>query len=125
MPSTEKHLGVIYSINSPTAIALLDDSIASMERTLSGKTYRLGQIGSFVVVPVGDTSVMGMVTRVRLSDRFQGGSGEIVKAKKEMEVQLIGSVVKGRFEKGIASFPAIGADVFMTDDSDMTSLFSA
>lgn len=124
MPSTEKHLAVIYSINSSTAVALLDDSIASMERTLSGKTYRLGQIGSFVVVPVGDTSVMGMVTRVRLSDRFQGGSGDIVKAKKEMEIQLIGSVVKGRFEKGIASFPAIGADVFMTDDSDMTSLFS-
>lgn len=124
MSTTEKHLGVIYSISSSTAVALLDDTIVSMERTINGKTYRIGQIGSFVVVPVGETSVMGMVTQVRLSKQFQGTSTDIVKAKKEMELQLIGSVVKGRFEKGIASFPAIGADVFMTDDSDMTSLFS-
>jgi hypothetical protein len=95
-----------------------------MERTINGKTYRIGQIGSFVVIPVGETSVMGMVTQVRLSKQFQGTSTDIVKAKKEMELQLIGSVVKGRFEKGIASFPAIGAEVFMTDESDMTSLFS-
>ncbi|MGA7159957.1 MAG: ATP-binding protein [Bacteroidota bacterium] len=127
MPATDKHIGNIYSISSSTAIAFLDDSIVSMERTLNGKTYRIGQIGTFVAIPVGSTSVIGMIARVQLSRQVQGvntGQADLAKAKKEMEIQLVGSVVKGKFEKGIASFPPIGADVFMTDDSDMTSLFS-
>ncbi len=84
MSTTEKHLGVIYSVSSSTAVALLDDAIVSMERTINKKTYRIGQIGSFVVIPVGETSVMGMVTQVRLSKQFQGTSNDIVKAKKEI-----------------------------------------
>ncbi|HTR80638.1 MAG TPA: DUF87 domain-containing protein [Bacteroidota bacterium] len=130
MPAAEKHIGVIYSISSSTAIAFLDDSITAMERTINGKVYRIGQIGSFVSIPVGSTSVIGMVGRVRLAPLpdgaapAQSSAADIAKAKKEMEIQLIGSVVNARFEKGIASFPPIGADVFMTDDSDMTGLFS-
>jgi hypothetical protein len=102
-----------------------------MERTLNGKVYLAGQIGAFVSIPVGKTSVIGMIGRVRVSGYSDSThtvgstSAEIAKAKKEMEIQLVGSVVNGRFEKGVASFPPIGADVFMTDDSDMTTLFSA
>ena len=130
MFATEKHVGIIYSISSSTAIAFLDDSVVSMERALNGKTYRIGQIGTFVAIPVGATSAIGMITRVQVSRQSQVastgqvGTVDIAKSKKEMEIQLIGSVVKGKFEKGIASFPPIGSDVFMTDDSDLTSLFS-
>ena len=130
MPAAEKHIGTIYSISSSNAIAFMDDSIVSMERTLGGKVYRIGQIGTFVAIPVGTTNIIGMIARVQLSRLTQSmGStqtemSDIVKAKKEMEIQLVGSVVNGKFEKGIASFPPIGSDVFMTDDSDITSLFS-
>lgn len=130
MPSADKHIGVIYSISSSIAVAYLDDTLVSMERTLNGKAYLVGQIGAFVSIPVGKTSVIGMIGRVRLSGNSEGThdfgstSAEIAKAKKEIEIQLVGSVVNGRFEKGVASFPPIGADVFMTDDSDMTTLFS-
>ncbi len=130
MPAAEKHIGIIYNISSSSAIAFMDDSVVSMERTLGGKTYRIGQIGTFVAIPVGTTSVIGMIARVQLSRQTQSAGSsqaemaDIVKAKKEMEIQLVGSVVNGKFEKGIASFPPIGSDVFMTDDSDITSLFS-
>ena len=127
--ASEKHIGVLYEISSSTATILLDDSLVSMDRTIGGKVYHLGQIGSFIVIPVGETSVIGMIVRLRLSEHFKnaavvGEKIDVAKLKKEMEVQIIGSVVKGRFEKGVASFPAVGADVFMVDDSDMTGLFS-
>jgi DNA helicase HerA-like ATPase len=131
MPSADKHIGVVCSISTLTAVAYFDDPMISMERTLNGKVYLAGQIGAFVSIPVGKTSVIGMIGRVRVSGYSDSThtvgstSAEIAKAKKEMEIQLVGSVVNGRFEKGVASFPPIGADVFMTDDSDMTTLFSA
>ena len=37
MPAAEKHIGIIYNISSSSAIAFMDDSVASMERTLGGK----------------------------------------------------------------------------------------
>ncbi|HTX19812.1 MAG TPA: helicase HerA-like domain-containing protein [Bacteroidota bacterium] len=128
MSSAEKHIGVVYSISTLTALAFLDDSLTKMERTINGKTYIIGQIGAFVSIPVGATTVIGMIGKVRLAESAGGQvppAAEMAKARKEMEIQLIGSVVKGRFEKGVANFPPVGADVFMTDDSDMTTLFSA
>ncbi len=127
MPASEKHIGVVYSISTLTALAYLDDSLTTMERTFNGKAHTVGQIGAFVSIPVGATSVIGMIGRVRLSESMGlalPASADVSKAKKEMEIQLVGSVVKGRFEKGVASFPPVGADVFMTDESDMTALFS-
>ena len=127
MPSAEKHIGVVYSVSTLTALAYLDDSLTTMERTFNGKTHIVGQIGAFVSIPVGETSVIGMIGRVRLAESAGlalPASVDVAKAKKELEIQLVGSVVKGRFEKGVASFPPVGADVFMTDESDMTALFS-
>ena len=111
-------------------MAVLDNTIVSMERMLGGKPYQIGQIGTFVAIPIGTTSVIGMIARVQLSHQDQPATegvaegAQILKGKKEMEIQLVGSVVNGKFEKGIASFPPVGADVYMTDDSDMTTLFS-
>ncbi|HTY10476.1 MAG TPA: ATP-binding protein [Bacteroidota bacterium] len=130
MPASEKHIGTIYSISSSSAMAVLDNTIISMERMLGGKPYQIGQIGTFVAIPIGTTSVIGMIARVQLSHQDQPATegvaegAQILKGKKEMEIQLVGSVVNGKFEKGIASFPPVGADVYMTDDSDMTTLFS-
>ena len=71
MPQSEKHIGIIYSISSSSAIAFMDDSVVSMERTLGGKTYRIGQIGTFVAIPVGTASVIGMIARCQLSRQTQ------------------------------------------------------
>src|SRR5271157_2165625 len=98
MPAAEKHIGILYNISSSSATAFMDDSVVSMERTLNGKTYRIGQIGTFVAIPVGTTSVIGMIARVQLSrqaqntNSSQAAMADIAKAKKEMEIQLIGSV---------------------------------
>ncbi len=119
MPVPEKHIGVIRNITSTTVVVRLDDAILSLECMLNGKTYRIGQIGAFVVLPVGEIEVIGVISEMRLA--YNGSGVE----KKEMVLQLVGSVTDGRFEKGIIAFPLLGGDAFMTDENDVTTLFSS
>ena len=116
MSTAERHIGTIHHITSSSVTVILDDIIKVLERTINGKLYRIGQIGSFVVMPVGEINIVGIVTTMQLVP----GS-----LKKEMELQLIGSVIKGMFQKGIASYPLLGGDVYMTDDEAVTTIFSA
>jgi DNA helicase HerA-like ATPase len=131
MSTPEKHIGIIHTITNLAASVILDDSIESLSRDLSGKSYSIGQIGSYVVMPIGNITVLGMVTRMRYALDVNGSGGSPVTtkdlhtARKEMDVQLIGSLVGSRFEKGIASFPPLGNDVYMTDDDDMSKLFTS
>jgi uncharacterized protein len=128
MSIPEKHIGIVSAITNLRAVIRLDESISSMARVLGEKKYQIGQIASFVVIPVGEINIMAMVTEMRVIRPSQpGGSAaiDVMALPKEMEVQLIGSVVGTRFEKGIAAFPALGTDVFMTDDEDMSRLFAS
>ena len=130
--TTEKHIGFVETISSLYATAILDDDITTLERTINGKVCRIGQIGSYVIMPVTETTVLGMVTEMSFAPRPEKNGAEETAGKiesvatmpKEMKIQLIGSVVNGKFEKGIASFPPLGNDVYMTDDDDMSHLFS-
>ena len=91
--SPQKHIGVIYEISKSSLTVVLDDNITSFERVLNGKTYRIGQIGSFVVLPVGDINVIGVITKVKMEPRQNGNT------HKEVELQLVGSVIEERFQK--------------------------
>ncbi len=117
--SPQKHIGVIYEISKSSLTVVLDDNITSFERVLNGKTYRIGQIGSFVVLPVGDINVIGVITKVKMEPRQNGNT------HKEVELQLVGSVIEERFQKGVSAFPSPGNDVYMTDDADVSTLFSS
>ncbi|HLP16770.1 MAG TPA: ATP-binding protein [Bacteroidota bacterium] len=127
MPDQEKHIGVIRTISSSTVIVRLDETIVSLERYLNGKVYRIGQIGAFVVMPVGEIDVVGVVTQMGMAPASNHAPGAGIQAREamEMELQLIGSVVDERFEKGIVAFPLLGGDAYMTDENDVTTLFSS
>ncbi|MGE5315207.1 MAG: ATP-binding protein [Acidobacteriota bacterium] len=120
MSSQEKHIGIIRTISSSTVVVRLDAEIRSLERTINGKVYRIGQIGAFVVLPVAGIEVVGIVTEMRMAP-----AADHAREAMEMELQLIGSVTDGRFEKGIAAFPLLGGDAYMTDENDVTTLFSS
>ncbi|MDE3056403.1 MAG: ATP-binding protein [Bacteroidota bacterium] len=119
MTTSEKHIGIIQDVSSSSAIVALDDTLDSFERAINGKTYRIAQLGSFVSLPIADVTVIGMVTNAKINSSQDDGK------KKSIVVQLIGSVADGKFEKGLAMFPLIGGDVYMTDDDDLTQFLSA
>ncbi len=111
----ERHIGNIRQVTSSSIIVQLDDDLFTMERTMNGKNYPVGQVGSFIVIPSGESEIVGIVNRTRF----------VTELNKELDAQLIGSLTDGKFQKGIASYPVIGGDVFMTDEKGATAVFAS
>lgn len=113
--SKDRHIGIVTSMTSSTVIVALDDDLITMERTINGKSYRVGQIGSFIIMLVGNVEIVGIINRVYM----------VSELNKELEAQVIGSVTDGRFQKGVVTYPTIGSDVYMTDEEGIATVFAS
>lgn len=115
LTSKESHIGKVKNLSSSSVVVLLDDDLFTMERTINGKVYKVGQIGAFIILPVGNVEIVGIVSRVY----------QATELNREMEAQLIGSVVDGKFQKGIVAYPVLGNDVYMTTEEGVAAVFAS
>ncbi len=85
------------------------------------QTYRVGQLGSYVTIPMDSRTLVGFVT----------GSGrqEITSTDVEpqliMKVQLLGEIQAGRFVRGVNEYPIVGDDVWVAVRGDFEKIFGS
>ncbi len=85
------------------------------------RTYRVGQLGSYVTIPMDNRTLVGFVT----------GSGrqEVTTADIEpqliMNVQLLGEIHAGRFVRGVNEYPIVGDDVWVAIQKDFETIFGS
>ena len=86
-----------------------------------GRTYRVGQLGSYVTIPMDDRTLVGFVT----------GSGRqdltVVDLEPQllMQVQLLGEIQAGRFVRGVNDYPIVGDDVWVAVRDDFEMIFGS
>jgi hypothetical protein len=102
----------------------LDKDTVSGLAFIDGQGYRIGQIGSFVRIPIGFTDLFGIVSQI--------GAGAVpealVKAEpygyRWMRVQLIGeSQRSSEFRRGISQYPTIGDEAHLVTEQDLTRIY--
>ena len=75
---------------------------------VDGQGYRIGQIGSFVKIPVGYMDLFGIVSQVGASAVPASLAKDLPNGLRWMTVQLIGEGYRtGRFQRGISQYPTI------------------
>ncbi len=85
------------------------------------RTYRVGQLGSYVTIPMDDRTLVGFVT----------GSGRqdltVVDLEPQllMQVQLLGEIQAGRFVRGVNDYPIVGDDVWVAVRGDFEVIFGS
>src|SRR5436190_14933233 len=109
MPSIPTYLGTVQDVQGATISIALDKSTVSGLAFIDGHGYRIGQIGSFVRIPIGFTDLFGIVSQV--------GAGAVPEALADVEpfghrwlkVQLVGEGQRGSdFQRGISQYPTVG-----------------
>jgi len=89
-----------------------------------GESYRIGQVGSFVRIPLGYTSLFGIVSQV--------GAGAAPKTEGEihpwgnqwLKVQLVGERGRaGKFERGVSQHPTINDAVHIVTEEDLREIY--
>src|SRR5216684_3789398 len=117
-------IGTVQDVRGSTISVKLNDNTVSGLSFVDGYGYRIGQVGSFIRVPLGYISLFGIVSQVgagavpeRLVNVHPAGN-------RWMTVQLVGEGDRlGRFIRGISQYPTIGDDVHLVTDDDLRAIY--
>lgn len=117
-------IGSVQDVNGTSVSVALTGAQLSGLTFVDGQGYRIGQIGSFVRIPVGYADLFGIVSQVgasavpeRLAD--VGGSGY-----RWLTVQLIGEgAADSQFRRGISQYPTIDDDVHLVSQRDLERIY--
>ncbi|MCP4248612.1 MAG: hypothetical protein GY778_16315, partial [bacterium] len=96
-------------------------SIRDLDLEHEGRNYRVGQLGSYVTIPLPDRLLVGFVTG--------SGRDEAPTAPAEpqvaVRVQLLGEIKSGRFTRGVHESPIVGDDVWVAVQKDFEAIFGS
>lgn len=124
MQNKSTYLGTIQDVNGTTvSVTLANESLSGLTY-VDGEGYRIGQIGSFIKIPIGYIDLFGIVTQVGASAIPVNQSMNQAYGNRWLTIQLIGEGQRtGRFERGISQYPTIGDEVHLVSESDLRRIY--
>jgi len=117
----EKRIGSVVAVNSSSVSVLIDENITSLTKELYGKVYTIGQLGTYVLIPVGHLTIVAVVSDFKKCDLMLNGKSQL---RYVMTVNPIGSTKDDKFERGLAVFPTVDTPVYLAEDFDLRAAFS-
>ena len=130
MKTDATFLGSVRRVIGAKILVELSHEIPSANPIINGKVYRLGQIGSFVKIPLGLLNIYGIVSMVGASE-FSDRDREIIEAnspsgQRWIEIQLIGeSYRRSLFQRGITTFPTIDDEVHIVTEEEFPIIYGS
>ncbi len=117
-------LGSVQDVQGATiSIALSEDTIPGLV-FVNGHGYRIGQVASFVRIPIGYTDLFGIVSQVGASAVPGGLVQSEFDGYRWMTVQLVGeSFKRGDFKRGLSQFPTVGDPVHFITEEDLLRIY--
>jgi hypothetical protein len=122
-------IGEVDSINGNIISVKMSDKLKSNIPIIDGIVYKVGQIGSFLKIPLGYTNLYGIVTQVgaaAIPDKLK----EIIaqdyakyKNQQWLSIVLIGEQTGKYFERGITQFPTPGDIVHLVTIKDLEVIY--
>jgi len=117
-------LGSVQDVKGPTISVALDPETVAGLAFIEGHGYRIGQVGSFVRIPMGYIDLFGVVSQV--------GAGAVPErlaltephGYRWMTVQLVGEGHRGgEFKRGLSQHPTIGDPVHLVTEKDLARIY--
>ncbi|WP_316839281.1 ATP-binding protein [Pedobacter gandavensis] len=122
-------IGEIDSISGNTISVRLFDNIKSNMPIIDGIVYRIGQISSFVKVPLGYATLYGIVTQIG-SSAIPDNLKEVylfdyekIQNTRWINIVLVGEQIGNKFERGVIQFPSTGDKVHLVTIKDLNILY--
>ena len=124
MANTPTYLGTIQDVQGATVSIALDKDTVSGLVFINGHGYRIGQIGSFVRIPIGFMDLFGVVSHVGVSAVPEALIETEPYGYRWIRVQLIGEGQRsGDFKRGISQYPTIGDDAHLVTEDNLTRIY--
>lgn len=129
MRNIQTEVGEIISVSGNTITVQLSDTIKSNMPVIDGIVYRIGQIGSFLKVPLGYANIYGIVTQIgaaaipeKLKDIVDQDYSKLDN-RQFLNMALIGEQVGKKFERGVSQSPTTGDKVHLVTIKDLDIVY--
>jgi len=124
MSSKETYMGSVEDVNGSTVrISLSKQSLTGFVY-IKGQGYRIGQIGSFVRIPIGFVNLYGIVSQVGASAVPENKREDNPSGNRWMTIQLIGEGQRsGTFQRGLSQYPTIGDEVHLVSEKELKNIY--
>lgn len=117
-------LGTVEDVSGASIRIKLGQGTVSGLSFIEGQSYRVGQVGGFVRIPLGFVNLYGVISQVgasavpeRLAEIEQHGN-------RWMTVQLVGEGHPGTgFDRGISQFPTVGDAAHLVTEFDLRTIY--
>ncbi len=124
MKNKATFLGTIEDVKGASVRVLLSNDSLSGLVYVDGQGYRIGQIGTFIKIPIGFTLLYGVISQVGASSVPENLIDQLPYGNRWMTVQLVGEgTTKGSFQRGISQYPTIGDEVHLVSERDLTKIY--
>ena len=124
MTDQSTHLGTIEDVEGARASVLLDEKTNFGLSFVGGYGYRVGQIGSFVRIPLGYDDIFGVVSQVGARAAPQADEDSPSQGNKWITVQFVGEASQGQeLTTGLSKYPTVGDDVHIVTKDELPRIY--
>ncbi len=120
MPNDPTLIGTVQDVKGATVTVELRNETVTGLSFVNGEGYRIGQVGSFVRIPMGFVDLYGVVSQVGAGAAPVREAESYPYGNRWLQVQLVGEGTRrGRFERGVSQHPTIDDNVHIVTESDL------
>lgn len=123
----DSEIGRVVAVDTTQITVELIDDLAGMTRATAEGAQEVGRINSYVTVPAGARLLVGIVTRVNLTEAAELSAGRTVvslpRVRRLLWATLIGTIDDDSFTQGVAVFPALDSPVHLATAADLNVIF--
>lgn len=119
-PTLLGHVGAVAG--SSVSVRQLQ-GLSSGISIIGGRSYRTGQMGSFVRIPQGYHDLYGIISQVGATATPEAVENLSLRGDRWLTVQLVGEIVEAAFERGISQYPGINDEVHLVTEEDLGKIY--
>lgn len=129
MKHNPTHIGQVESVSGNSVSIKLTGNYPSNMPIIDGTVYRIGQIGSFLKIPLGYANLYGLVTQagvLAMPEALLASYKEnpsIIDGHRWLRMILVGEQVGSTFERGVLQSPTSGDQVHLVTNDDLRIVY--
>ncbi|MBI5477112.1 MAG: ATP-binding protein [Ignavibacteriales bacterium] len=125
----QTEIGEIINVNGNLISIQLSDNLKSNMPVIDGIVYRVGQIGSFLKIPLGYANLYGIVTQIganaipdKLKELLKEGYDKLGN-RQYLNLVLVGEQTGVKFDRGVSQSPTTGDKVHLVTINDLEIIY--
>jgi hypothetical protein len=117
-------IGHVDSVKGGVVRIRLRDDVPTF-MMVDGRSYRIGQVGAFLRIPLGYTQLYAVCTLVGAAAAPQSEESNSPPGHRWLSATLFGESIGGVFERGVSQYPTIEDEVHLVTPQDMRVIYGS